>query len=215
MAGVLRDGLASHSEAPLHPRPAREPLAHTLTQRSSRCSSQCLRSRRRRWRRGAGSGGRWPPAPGAQGSTEPRRPQRRQPLSIGRPGRAARVNYACPGQRRGVTAAAGCGRRARPGPAPLGPSPGRPPGCPAITYSVELGGFHSEAKTRRAEKLREAAVHPHSPCSGSKHGKPAPRHGGEPGRRAEAGGRPLTWREGFRRRRCTGMRRSAGWCLPP
>lgn len=30
MAGALRDGLASHSAAPLHPRPAREPLAHTL-----------------------------------------------------------------------------------------------------------------------------------------------------------------------------------------
>lgn len=75
------------------------------------------------WRSGAGSGG--PPAP--RGAAEPcrpqRRPQRRQPLSIGRPGWAARVNYACPGQRRGVTVAAGCGRRARPGPAPAGPRP--------------------------------------------------------------------------------------------
>lgn len=149
-----------------------------------------MRSRRWRWRSGAGSGGRRPPAPGDEGSAEPRRPRRRQPLSIGRPGRAARVNYAGPGQRRGVTAAAGCGRRARPqprhGPLPLFPPPAPLPAQqPPVTYSVELGGFHSEAKTRRAEKLREAAVHPHSPRSGSKHGKPGPGRGGaagQPGR---------------------------------
>lgn len=81
---------------------------------------------------GAGQG-----AGAARGGAEPWRPRRRQPLSIGRPGSAARVNYVCPGQRRGV---AGCG---------LGPARRTPSSLP-VTYSAELGEFHSEATARRA-----------------------------------------------------------------
>lgn len=140
---------------------------------------------------GAGQG-----AGAARGSAEPCRPQRRQPLSIGRPGSAARVNYACTGQCRG---AAGCG---------LG-SVRRTPSSPSITYSAELGEFHSEATARRPRSCWRQQRIRAAPAGAVNTGShPRALRADGPGRRC-----PLSRPGGFRQRRRAGMRQSSGRCL--
>lgn len=181
---------------------AREGAAGAHTPRTHSHKDRRAAPRRVRGAPGGGAGA-GQGAGAARGSAEPCRPQRRQPLSIGRPGSAARVNYACPGQRRGV---AGCGL----GSARLGPAR-RTPSSPPITYSAELGGFHSEATARRArscgrqQRIRAAPAgavntgsHPRGPQADG------------PGRRC-----PLSGRGGFGQRRRAGMRRSSGRCPLP
>lgn len=169
---------------PLHPRPAREPLAHTLSAHTHTKIVALLRVVLEEPAVGqvaAATGPRslrehgvvpvtapaaavhWPPGEGCESK-------------LRLPGAAPRGNG-----RSGVRTAST---------APLGLGPRGPPRSPPITYSVELGGFHSEAETERTEKLSEAAAHPHSPCSGSKHGKPAPKPAPRPRGCRAAGLRP-------------------------
>lgn len=103
---------------------------HTLTQRSPRCPSQGSRSPRRRCRSGAGSGS----GPGQSGAVPATAPAAAVHWP---PGQRRESKLPCLGQRRG---AAGCW---------LGPAP-RTPSSPPITYSAELGEFHSEATARGA-----------------------------------------------------------------